>query len=136
MPVSSQKVATLNPGHNDRGWFFSAKKKGESRYEETIPDRSAARGATVPPVGPRTESQHSDDFFHGRSGRPFTRRGGSLAARSRTDADELNHGGGSAAPGGGAPSTAPRASRPPLGERGRLLRSGRAEGTDSENAVA
>ena len=32
-----------------------------SRYEETIPDRPTTRGATVPRVGPRRESQHPDD---------------------------------------------------------------------------
>ena len=35
---------------------FSAKKKGESRYEETIPDRPATSGARIPAVGPRRES--------------------------------------------------------------------------------
>jgi hypothetical protein len=32
---------------------FSAKKKGESRYEEKIPDRPAAGGARIPTTGPR-----------------------------------------------------------------------------------
>src|ERR1039457_5903544 len=39
------------------GSFF-CQEEGESRYEETIPDRPTTRGATVPPVGPRRESQH------------------------------------------------------------------------------
>jgi integrase len=50
--------------------------------------------------------------------------------------DELGHGGGSSTPGRRASSTASRAWRASLGERRRLLRSGRAEGTDSENPSA
>jgi two-component system LytT family response regulator len=41
-----------------RGWFF-LQEKGESRYEKTIPDRSPASGATVPPAGPRREPQQA-----------------------------------------------------------------------------
>jgi hypothetical protein len=42
----------------------------------------------------------------------------------------------STAPGGRASPTASRAARSPLGKRGRLLRGGRAEGADPENASA
>src|SRR5271157_577707 len=113
------------------GSFF-CQEKGESRYEETIPDRPTTRGATVPPVGPRRESQHPDDLSHGRGRGASARRSGPPAARGGIGVDELGHGGGSSAPGGRAPSTASRASRASLGERRRLLRSGWAEGTDSE----
>src|SRR5712692_8281636 len=41
---------------------FSAKKKGESRYEETISDRPATSGARVPTTGPRREPPPADDF--------------------------------------------------------------------------
>jgi hypothetical protein len=46
---------------------FSAKKKGESRYEETIPDRPAAGGARIPATGPRAKPQPTDDFSPMRS---------------------------------------------------------------------
>src|SRR5271165_2342034 len=114
---------------------FSAKKK-ESRYEETIPDRPATSGARIPPVGPRRESQRPDDLSHGRGGGTSARRSGPPAARGGIGVDELGHGGGSSAPGRRASSTAPRAARASLGERKRLLRGGRAEGTDSENPFA
>src|ERR1022692_1762696 len=114
---------------------FSAKKK-ESRYEETIPDRPTTRGAAVPPVGPRRESQHPDDLSHGRGGGASARRSRPPAARGRIGVDAPGHGGGSSAPGRRASSTAPRAARAALGERKWLLRGGRAEGTDSENPFA
>src|SRR5208337_2235188 len=111
-------------------------RKKESRYEETIPDRPATSGARFPPAGPRRESQHPDDLSHGRGRGASARRSGPPAARGGIGVDELGHGGGSSAPGGRAPSTASRASRASLGERRRLLRSGWAEGTDSENPSA
>src|SRR6516225_6628165 len=114
---------------------FSAKKK-ESRYEETIPDRSPTCGATVPSVGPRRESQHPDDLSHGRGGGTAARRSRPPAARGRSFPDEPGDGGRSSAPGRRASSTASRASRASLGERRRVLRGGRAEGADSENPFA
>src|SRR5271157_5748671 len=61
---------------------------------------------------------------------------GRLGYAGLPKAHELGHGGGSSAPGGRAPSTASRASRASLGERRRLMRSGWAEGADSENPSA
>src|SRR6516225_133424 len=115
---------------------FPPRKKGESRYEETIPDRSTTGGATVPPDGPRTESRHPDDLSHGWSRGTSARRRGSLAAGGGIGFDAPGDGRRSAISGGGAASAAPRAPRPSLGERRRLLRGGRAEGSDSPNAVA
>src|ERR1017187_10866222 len=76
------------------GSFF-CQEKGESRYEETIPDRPTTRGATVPPVGPRREPQHPDDLSHGRGGGTSARRSRPPAARGRIGVDELGHGGNS-----------------------------------------
>src|SRR5713101_5261184 len=118
-----------------RGWFFLPR-KGESRYEETIPDRPATSGATVPPVGARREPQHSDDVSHGRGRGTSARRSRPPIARGRSFPDEPGDGGRSTAPGGRASSAASRAARSPLGKRGRLLRGGRAEGADPENASA
>src|ERR1039458_8650196 len=94
------------------------------------------RGPPVPPVGPRGESQHPDDLSHGRGGGTAARRSRPPAARGWIGVDAPGHGGGSAAPGRRASSTASRAARASLGERKRLLRGGRAEGTDSENPFA
>src|SRR5580704_2276292 len=78
---------------------FSAKKQGESRYEETIPDRPTTSGATVPPVGTRRESQYPDDLSHGRGRETSARRSRPSAARGGIGVDEPGHGGGSSAPG-------------------------------------
>src|ERR1039457_1844692 len=118
-----------------RGGFF-CQEKGESRYEETIPDRPATSGATVPPAGPRRKPQHSDDVSHGRGRGTSARRSRPPAARGRSFPDVPGDGGRSTAPGGRASPAASRAARPPLGKRGRLLRGGRAEGADPENASA
>src|ERR1700674_3833914 len=76
---------------------FSAKKKGESRYEEAIPDRPTTHGATVPPVGPRRESKHPYYLSHGRGRGTSARRSRPPAARGRIGVDELGHGAGSSA---------------------------------------
>src|SRR6266568_9612958 len=115
---------------------FSAKKKGESRYEETISDRPATSGARVSTTGPRRKSQPTDDFPDDRGGRPAARRGGPPDARSRVGVDEPGDGRGSASPGRRAARAASRAAGAPLGERRRLLRGGRAEGADRAHAVA
>src|ERR1039458_5980684 len=85
---------------------FSAKKKGESRYEETISDRPAAGGARVPATGPRTKSQPPDDRSPDRGGRSFARRSRPPDARSRVGVDEPGDGRGSASPGRRAARTA------------------------------
>src|SRR5271157_1250698 len=115
---------------------FSAKKKGESRYEETIPDRPATSGARVPAVGPRTESQPANDVSDERGRRSAARRSGPPDAGSRVGVDEPGDGGRSAALGRGAAPAASCAAGSPLGKRSRLLRGGRAEGADPENASA
>src|ERR1700693_632088 len=115
---------------------FSAKKKGESRYEETISDRPAASGARVPPTGPRRESQPADDFSPDRGRWSAARRSRPPDARSRVGVDEPGDGGRSAASGRGASRAASRAACSPLGEGGRVLRGGRSEGADPANAFA
>src|ERR1035437_5202048 len=100
---------------------FSAKKKGESRYEETISDRPAAGGATIPATGPRAKPQPTDDFSHDRGRRPVARRSRAPDARSRVGVDEPGDGGRGASPGGGATRAASGAAGAPLGERSRLL---------------
>src|ERR1035437_4516042 len=115
---------------------FSAKKKGESRYEETISDRPAAGGARIPATGPRAKPQPTDDFSHDRGRRPVARRSRAPDARSRVGVDEPGDGGRGASPGGGAARAASGAAGAPLGERSRLLRGGRAEGADRAHASA
>src|ERR1019366_8524577 len=115
---------------------FSAKKKGESRYEETISDRPAAGGARVPATGPRTKSQPTDDRSPDRGRRSFARGRRAPHARSRVGVDELCDGRGSASPGRRAARTAFGAAGSPLGERSRLLGGGREEGADPANAAA
>src|ERR1017187_5558951 len=118
-----------------RGWFF-CQEKGESRYEETIPDRPATSGARIPAVGPRTKPQPADDLSHVRGRGTSASRSRPPAARVRSFSDEPGDVGRSTAPGGRASPAASRAARPPLGKRRRLLRGGRAEGADPENASA
>src|ERR1017187_3386900 len=115
---------------------FSARKKGESRYEEKIPDRPAAGGARIPTTGPRRKPQPTDDFSHDRGRRSAARRRWPSHARGRVGADEPGDGGRSASPGRGAARAASGAAGASLGERGRLLRGGRAEGTDRAHASA
>src|ERR1700675_1610067 len=115
---------------------FSAKKKGESRYEETISDRPATSGARVSTTGPRRKPQPADDLSHDRGGRAAARRSRPYHARSRVGVDEPGDGRRSTAPGRGAAPAASRAAGSPLGERSRVLRGGRAEGADPENASA
>src|ERR1035438_2186522 len=115
---------------------FSAKKKGESRYEEKIPDRPAAGGARIPTTGPRRKPQPTDDFSHDRGRRSAARRRWPSHARGRVSADESGDGGRGASPGGGAARAASGAAGPSLGERSRLLRGGRAEGADRAHASA
>src|ERR1039458_5473585 len=115
---------------------FSAKKKGESRYEETISDRPATSSARVSTTGPRRKPQPADVLSHDRGRRAAARRSRPSHARSWVDVDEPGDGGRSAAPGWGAAPAASRAARSPLGERSRLLRGGRTEGADPENASA
>src|SRR6266849_7002165 len=115
---------------------FSAKKKGESRYEETISDRPETSGARVSTTGPRRKPQPADDLSHDRGSRAAARRSRPSHARSRVGVDEPGDGGRSAAPGRGAARAASRAAGSPLGERSRVLRGGRAEGADPENASA
>src|ERR1700733_12808214 len=82
------KVATLKPAAiiGRRLVGFSAEKKGESRYEETISDRTATSRAAVPPDRPRTKSQHPDDSSAGRHRRPVAARRGQLVAGGGTGA--------------------------------------------------
>src|ERR1700675_4017630 len=115
---------------------FSAKKKGESRYEETISDRPATSGARVSTTGPRRKPQPADDLSHDRGGRAAARRSRPSHARSRVGVDEPGDGRRSTAPGRGAAPAASRAAGSPLGERSRGLRGGRAEGADPEKVSA
>src|SRR5450759_297645 len=67
---------------------FSAKKKGESRYEETISDRPATSGARVSTTGPRRKPQPAVDLSDDRGRRTAARRGRPSHARSRVGIDE------------------------------------------------
>ena len=73
---------------------------------------------------------------HGRGRGPSARRSRPPAARGGVGVDELGDGGGSAAPGGRTASAASESAGPPLGQRERLLRGGRAEGADPQNPSA
>src|ERR1022692_1043202 len=115
---------------------FSAKKKGESRYEETISDRPATGGARVSATGPRAKPQPTDDGSDGRGGRPAARRSRPPDARGRVGVDEPGDGRRSAPSGRGAARAASGAAGAPLGERSRVLRGGRAEGADPAHASA
>src|SRR3990170_5361160 len=115
-----------------RGTFF-CQEKGESRYEEKIPDRARARGTKVSSTRQRRESADPDDAADGGGGWPLAGRSGTPFAGSRTGVDEPGDGGGSAALGRRAASTTPPPSGTPLGEGSWLLCGGRAKGAAAEN---
>src|ERR1700694_4999562 len=120
---------------NASGWFF-CQEKGESRYEETIPDRPATGRAAVPPARHRTEPPHPDDPADGRHRRLVAGGRGQLAAARRTGTDVPGDGRRSEVAGWRAlPATraTPRAS---LGEGRRLLRSGWPEGAGDAGALS
>jgi hypothetical protein len=48
-------------GHNRPTVDFFSQEKGESRYEETIPDRTATSRAAVPPDRHGAKSRHPDE---------------------------------------------------------------------------
>src|SRR6266852_9998446 len=119
---------------NASGWFF-CQEKGESRYEETIPNRSATGRAAVPPARHGTESQHPDDPADGRHRRVAAGGRGQLAAARRAGTDAPGDGRRSEVAGWRAPPATratPRASR---GQGRRLLRGGWTEGADKADAI-
>src|SRR6202163_3045364 len=117
------------------GWFF-CQEKGESRYEETIPDRSATGRAAVPPARHRTEPQRPDGPADGRHRGLVAGGCGQLTAARRTGTDAFGDGRRGEVAGWRAPPatrTPPRAS---LGQGRRLLRGGWPEGADQTDAIA
>src|SRR5712692_4924886 len=120
---------------NASGWFF-CQEKGESRYEETIPDRPATGRAAVPPARHRTQPQYPDDSADGRHRRLVAGGCGQLAAARGTGTDAAGDGRRSEVAGGRAPPatrTTPRAS---LGQGRWLLRGGWPKGADQADAIA
>src|SRR6266852_5653679 len=120
---------------NASGWFF-CQEKGESRYEETIPDRAATGRAAVPPARHRTEPQHPDDPADGRHRRLATGGSGQLAAARRTGTDAPGDGRRSEVVGWRASPATRATPRASLGQRRRLLRGGWPEGADQADAIA
>src|SRR5450631_45741 len=123
-------------GHNGPTVGFFCQEKGESRYEETIPDRTTTSRAAVPPDRHRRKPKHPDDSAAGRYRRLVAARRGQLATRDGAGADANRDGGRSASPGRGTLPATRRAPRASLGQRGRLLRGGWPESADSEDEVA
>src|ERR1700686_852572 len=120
---------------NASGGFF-CQEKGESRYEETIPDRPATGRAAVPPARHRTEPQHPDDPADGRHCWLVAGGGGQLAAACRTGADAPGDGRRSEVASWRAPPATRATPRASLGQGRRLLRGGRPEGADKADAIA
>src|ERR1700733_1835532 len=120
---------------NASGCFF-CQEKGESRYEETIPDRPATGRAAVPPARHRTDPQHPDDPADGRHRRLVTGGRWQLAAARRTGTDAPGDGRRSEVAGRRAPPATRATPRASLGQGRRLLRGGWAEGADQADAIA
>src|SRR6266478_1567231 len=86
-------------GHNRPTVGFFCQEKGESRYEETIPDRTATSRAAVPADRHGAKSRHPDDPSTGRHRRHVAAGSGQLAAGNGARADANGDGRGSPAPG-------------------------------------
>src|SRR6185437_16816025 len=110
--------------------------KGESRYEETISDRTATGCAAVPPARHRTEPQHPDDSADGRHRRLVAGGCGQLVAARRAGTDAPGDGRRSEGAGWRASPTTRAAPRASLGQRRWLLRGRWPKGADQADAIA